>query len=223
MYVKHLRRRLKRAFSLQELRMDLAHTINDDEDIPDNHEWKRAADFLLKTGDHDWGHDSRCIRLDRFDLEDVHVGFESACDWERTKALVLNSLLRWHYRLFPDRDESKSVRGQYQDRRHALGMPIQDRQNTIAELVILQKLLVTTGSNIRVISINEYRFWIEPTTRKIWHLRDSLEGKVQSVLIKRSLDARDWEFLSERATIMPPRGGNTAAFLRTNNKPSADS
>jgi hypothetical protein len=110
MYVKHLRRRLKRAFSLQELRMDLAHTINDDEDIPDNHEWKRAADFLPKTGNHDWGHDLRCIRLDRFDLEDIHAGFESACDWERTKVLVLNSLLRWHYRLFPDRDESKSVR-----------------------------------------------------------------------------------------------------------------
>jgi hypothetical protein len=207
-YVKTFCRKLEDSYFLQELRMDFQHTVG----MPQHEEWERAADFLARTGKKDWGHDVHRIRLDRFDLEDIHVGFENADTWRDTKILVLNPRLEWHHGLFLDPNEARSMQAQYLDRKHALGLT--NHHDASTEIAIVQDLLGKIGPKIRVISINGYRFWIEPTTQMIWHLRDAVKDSAQSILIKLSLDTADWEFLSERATTMSPRGANTARFLR---------
>jgi hypothetical protein len=216
--VKELDLRLKPWFSVQEFRLDGGDRgHNDLLEVEWWEDWASAGRFLSQDCGRHWGNDLRRVRLDRFNLDDIEEDFEWGCDWERINILILNPLLPCYYGLFPDHNESTSVHTPQFKKRQFTEPALLIQRKEPTELTIVERLINKTSkfkTDLRVISVNESRFWIEPGNHRIWQLSDALEDKEQSVLVKRSLDARDWEFLSEQLTPYSGRAANNATFLR---------
>lgn len=208
--------KLRPWFTVQELRFEGGDM--EDLESEDGWQWPRVGKFISVDGsaNYSWGGDLRRVRFDKFDITDMHISCTYHPDWARIKILVLNPLLPWHYGLFPDPNESTSILAQDLERKHLLGSVTTSRQRESTERIIVERVIhmETPKPTIRVVSINEFRFWIEPDNQRIWHLRDALEDREQSLIVNRSLDARDWEFLSERTATSSVRGSNNATFLR---------
>lgn len=204
---------LKNWMTIKEIRLDSEHTRDHYVNVPRGQEYTRPADFLSVDGGGYWGDDLRRARLDRFDLTNIEFGFKSYQAWQNIKVLVLNPLLLWNYGLLPDPNVKSSPRLRSIDQDHLLGLKhLAESECENHELA--EKISRKMGPNLRVLSIRNCRFWIERYGGRIWHLGDALADPEQRRQIKRVLDQRDWDFLSERSTTDTQEAANTATFLK---------
>lgn len=212
-YENPLNKVLKEWMSIKEIRLDSEHTADHYSNVPRGQEWTRPADFLSVDGGGYWGDDLRRARLDRFDLTNIDVGFKSYRAWHNIKVLVLNPGLLWNYGLLPDPHDKSSPRLRSIDQDHLLGMK-HLAGSECENLELAERISRKMGPNLRVLSIRDCRFWIERYGGPIWHLGDALADPEQRRQIRRALDQRDWDFLSERSTTDTQEAANTATFLR---------
>ena len=178
-------------------------------------EWTRTADCLSTDGRDHWGRHLRRARLDRFDLTGVHHGFMFDYTWEHLTLLVLNPDLLLSFELFINPNNQSSPRVRESAYKHILGSA-RPEQLVHDEMKIAKAIIRQMGrkNNLRVLSINKFWFWIEPSNKRTWYLSDALEDKVQSLHIQQYLTQADWEFLSEQVTPISDRGASTATFFK---------
>lgn len=213
--VKQLWYRLKTWLTIEEIRIDSKHTQDHFQEVGPGLEWTRTADFLGIDGRDHWGRGLCRARLDRFDLTNIHEGFMFDYTWQKLKVLVLNPQLTWDFGLLREPNDQLSPRVQESEWKHILGSARPTQQQECAEKTMADRIVRRMRSNnIRVISIGDFRFWVEPSNRVVWYLSDALKDEVQSLHITRHLNQTDWEFLSERASTVTDRGASTATFFR---------
>lgn len=201
---------------IEEVRLDSVYTDCHHNVIEPGLEWTRTSDFLGADGRDHWGRNLRRARLDRFNLLGVHTGIMFDYVWQKLRVLVLNPGLAWDDALFPDPNDRLSPRIQELGRLQALGCRQQPSSGNCAELLMAQKIVrsLRSKSICRIISIRNFRFWVQRPRQVVWHLRDALQDPVQSQAIRQLVDPLDWAFLSERASRDSVRGSGIATFRR---------
>jgi hypothetical protein len=203
---------------LEELRIDLEQTEDYYHELEPGLEWTLTREFLGLDGKDNWGRHIRRARLDRFNFTNIHQGFMFDFTWQSLRHLVLNPLFPWSRRLFLDPNEPTGPRIRESERKQILGASRPDRKRKPDEEVMAGEIVSQMGhdnNNLRIISIGDFRFWVEPSNQKIWYLRDAFEDEVQYQQIRQQLTRADWDFLSEQTSVISERGANTATFFRT--------
>lgn len=213
--VQYFQRQVNSWLRLEEVRIDSVHTDDHNQVLQAGLEWTRTSEYLGVDGRDFWGRQLYRARLDRFNLTGIHTGFISDYVWQKLRILVLNPSLAWHEGIFPEPHDhvSPRIRDQNQEQALGAGRPLQDTD--CAEKKMAESIVRRLNSrSIRVIAIHKFRFWVDPSGRVVWYLRDALEDSVQGPLVHQLLSPKDWAFLSERSTPKSYRAAGVASFFR---------